>query len=223
MKVNHARDNSVAHCRSGGGHFSISRLTLNAAARLTRLDCPELSTTTGFRINFRRRWLDESLFLWGRCVYDVTTLQPGPIEDVQCGEPSAGCSGAVVTHTYAALGVYTAVVTATNSVNSAAASTVVTVTDVPITGLSIAVSPSVVVGSPAVFTATQASGTNVAYAWSVDSVAIGSGNPISYTFTVAGTYTVTVMATNSRGSVTISTLVVATALTPRAYLPVVIR
>ncbi len=106
---------------------------------------------------------------------------------------------------------------------ASALSAVVTVTDVPITGLSITISPLAIVGSPAVFTATQASGTNVAYAWSVDSVPIGSRNPISYTFTAPGTYTVTVIATNSRGSVTISTLVVATALTPRAYLPVVIR
>jgi hypothetical protein len=64
-----------------------------AAARLTQLDCPGLPATSGPRINFRNRWLDEQLFLWGRCVYDVTTLQPGPIEDIQCGERSAGCRG----------------------------------------------------------------------------------------------------------------------------------
>ena len=79
-----------------------------------------------------------------------------------------------------------------------------------------------VFGQTTVFTATQASGTNVSYAWSVNSAPIGSGNPISYTFTAPGTYTVTVMATNGRGSV-MATRVVAIALTPRVYLPLVRR
>ena len=64
-----------------------------AVARLTRLNCPGLPAVGGPRINFRRLWLDEQFFLWGRCVYDVTTLQPGPIEDVQCGQRSGGCRG----------------------------------------------------------------------------------------------------------------------------------
>ena len=63
------------------------------SARLTRLDCPGLLATGGLRINFRRLWLDQQLFLWGRCVYDVRTLQPGPLEDVQCGDRSVGCQG----------------------------------------------------------------------------------------------------------------------------------
>jgi hypothetical protein len=74
-----------------------------AAAKLTKLDCPGPPATSGSRINFRRLWLDEQLFLWGRCVYDVTTLQPGPIEDVQCGERSVGCQGNNLTAVIAAL------------------------------------------------------------------------------------------------------------------------
>lgn len=62
-----------------------------ASAKLTRLDCPGFSATGGPRINFRRLWLDKQIFLWGRCVYDVTTLQPGPIEDVRYG--ADGCQG----------------------------------------------------------------------------------------------------------------------------------
>ena len=47
-------------------------------------------------------------------------------------------SGAVVSHTYPAVGVYTAVVTASNSVSSLTATTSVTITDVPVAGLSAA-------------------------------------------------------------------------------------
>ncbi len=64
-----------------------------AAGKLTKLDCPGLAATSGPLINFRNLWLDEQFFLWGRCVYDVTTLQPGPIEDVHCGDPNTGCGG----------------------------------------------------------------------------------------------------------------------------------
>jgi len=67
-----------------------------ATASLTPLDCPSLRPVTdadGF-INFRKRWLDDRLFMWGRCVFDLETLQAGAIEDLWCGAGRSSCSHA---------------------------------------------------------------------------------------------------------------------------------
>ncbi len=88
-------DGGLAENPSGRYMLTIDGLFDFASARLTRLDCPGLSphplAVGGRRINFRRLWLDEQLFIWGRCIYDVRTLQPGPLEDVRCGDSSRGC------------------------------------------------------------------------------------------------------------------------------------
>ena len=77
-------DAGIPQDPSGRYMLTIEGLFDFASGKLTRLDCPGLRPTGGPRLNFRRLWFDEQLFLWGRCVYDVTTLQPGPIEDVFC-------------------------------------------------------------------------------------------------------------------------------------------
>ena len=87
----YSSDGGLAQDPSGRYMLTIEGLFDFASARLTKLDCPGLSAAGGPRINFRRLWLDEQLFLWGRCIYDVRTLQPGPLEDVQCGDLSSGC------------------------------------------------------------------------------------------------------------------------------------
>ena len=63
-----------------------------AMASFTPLDCPKISERTGYRVSFRKRWLDDRLFLWGRCVYDLATLQPGVIEDITCGSSGQACT-----------------------------------------------------------------------------------------------------------------------------------
>lgn len=65
-----------------------------ATASLTKLDCPGLSPVTDRVIIFRKRWLDDRLFIWGRCVFDLETLQSGPIEELWCGVGLSGCSHA---------------------------------------------------------------------------------------------------------------------------------
>ena len=86
-------DGTLAQDPSGRYMLTSEGLFDFTSAKLTRLDCPGLPATSGFRVNFRLLWLDEQFFLWGRCVYDVTTLRPSPIEDVQCGGQSSECRG----------------------------------------------------------------------------------------------------------------------------------
>ncbi|HTP11094.1 MAG TPA: PKD domain-containing protein, partial [Anaerolineae bacterium] len=109
----------------------------------------------------------------------------------------ATSSGATSAHTYAAVGMYTATVTATNSANSQVATTSVTVVDVPISGLNAANSSPTRLGSATNFTATISSGSNVAYAWNFGDGATGSGATSAHTYATIGTYTATVTATNS--------------------------
>ncbi len=91
----YSSDGGLAEDPSGRYMLTIEGLFDFASARLTRLDCPGLSprplAAGGPRTNFRRLWLDEQLFIWGRCIYDVRTLQPGPLEVVRCGDASRGC------------------------------------------------------------------------------------------------------------------------------------
>lgn len=65
-----------------------------ATASLTKLDCPGLSSDSDRVIIFRKRWLDDRLFIWGLCVFDLETLQAGAIEELWCGAGRSGCSHA---------------------------------------------------------------------------------------------------------------------------------
>jgi PKD repeat protein len=125
---------------------------------------------------------------------------------------------ATVAYTYAAVGSYTATVTATNGVGQATASTQVTVTDAAITGLTAVHSGPTVLGSATALTATILSGTNVTYTWDFgDGVSASVGGPsVPHTYTTAGLYTATVTATNSVGQATASTQVTVTNQPPVA-------
>jgi PKD repeat protein len=115
------------------------------------------------------------------------------------GDGATG-SEAQTTHTYAAAGVYHAVVTATNGSGSATASTDVTVTDTPISGLQASSNSPTNLGNTTTFTATIGDGTDVTYAWDFGDGAIGSGANVAHTYQLTGTYAVTVTASNSVGS-----------------------
>jgi PKD repeat protein len=122
------------------------------------------------------------------------------------GDGAAG-SGAVVTHTYAAAGPYTATVTATNPVSSATAETGVLVEEA-ISGLAAANDSPTALGQPTTFTATITAGTNVTYTWDFGDGAAGSGPVISHTYAAAGPYTATVTAANLVSSDTAETPVI---------------
>jgi PKD repeat protein len=139
-------------------------------------------------------------------------------------------TGATVAHSYASVGSYTARVTATNSAGSVVATTPVTITDVPVSGLSFTTSPTPTAGVTTFFTATIVAGTNVTYTWSFGDGSRSTGNPTSHTYATLGTYTVVVTATNGVSTVTITrTLTVASpiiVLPPtqyKIYLPLITR
>ncbi len=134
-------------------------------------------------------------------------------------------TGAVVTHEYEQVGVYTAVVTATNFTNTLTATTTVTVTDVALAGLTAVNSSPTELGTATFLTATITAGTNVSYTWDLGDGTVGHGRLLSHPYSLTGTYTAVVTATNSVNTVTATTLVVIAASLPAPgftlYLPFV--
>ncbi len=123
------------------------------------------------------------------------------------GDNSALGSGANPTHQYAAIGTYTAIVTATNNLGSASSNVVVSVRDVPIAGLQATNNSPKPVSSAVSFTATVSGGTGISYTWNFGDGNSGSGATTQHTYTSAGTYTAIVTATNTSGSTAVQTVV----------------
>ncbi len=115
--------------------------------------------------------------------------------DWSFGDGATG-SGAHVQHAYSALGLYTATVTASNSLGILTATTQVTITEAPIAGLEAASDSPTVLGQPTTLTATVQAGTNVVYEWDLGDGTSGSGASVVHTYLVAGSYTAVVTASN---------------------------
>ncbi len=112
-------------------------------------------------------------------------------------------------YAYGAAGPYTAIVTATNALGDDSTTTLVTIQDVPITGLAASNDGPTPLGSPTNFTAIIAAGTGVTYDWDFgDGAGTDTGATPSYTYLSFGTFTATVTATNSSGWVADTTVVV---------------
>jgi len=126
-------------------------------------------------------------------------------------------SGAVDTHTYPAVGSYTATVTATNGTNTASATTVVAITDVPIEGLTAENDGPTLLGGTTSFTATITAGSNVVYTWNFGDGITMTGQVVGHVYAATGTYTATVTATNSQGFVTMETVAVVYTTEPLVY------
>jgi uncharacterized repeat protein (TIGR01451 family) len=133
------------------------------------------------------------------------------------GTPVISSPLSVVSHAYAMSGLYTAVVTATNSVGQQVASTVAMV-DWPISGLVVINSSPADLGETVIFTATVMTGTNYLFTWDFgdnqSSVVRGQSSVfgaeqsiITHTYATAGYYTAVVTATNAANSVSGDTLV----------------
>lgn len=116
-------------------------------------------------------------------------------------------NGDSVTHQYAAIGTYTATVTATNSVNTLVEQVTVEVRDVPIAGLSATAASPIAVGATTNLTATITDGTNVTYRWSFGDGATDSGATVTHAYVAVGTYTATVTATNGVNSQVATTVI----------------
>ncbi len=121
---------------------------------------------------------------------------------------------------------FTLVVTDAYSLASTPDQVVATVGDRPIVGLAAINSSPVTLGSPTVFTATIAGGSNVTYQWAFGDRGTAIGNPVTHVYGVAGLYIALVTATNSAGSATATTDVVIIGLAPPLrllYIPIVAR
>lgn len=129
------------------------------------------------------------------------------------GDGTAG-SGASTPHLYPAIGTYTASVTVTNSTNIVTTSTVVTIVNPPITGLSITTDSPTPLAHPTHLTATVASGGGISYTWSFGDGTFGSGEATAHTYPFVGSYTVIVTASNETNVMTASTAVTITAMVP---------
>jgi hypothetical protein len=122
------------------------------------------------------------------------------------GDGASG-SGVPVGHVYPAVGVYTAVVTATNSANVLTATTQVTIVDAPIAGLAALNDSPTRPGWPTTLTATISAGSNVTYTWDFGDGELGGGGVITHVYPAAGTYSGLVTATNSVSWLTATTTV----------------
>jgi PKD repeat protein len=131
-------------------------------------------------------------------------------------------SGAVVAHTYPAVGVYTAIVTASNSVSLLTATTPVTITDAFIEELVANNDSPTVLGQDTTLTATITKGSNVVYTWALGDGDTGSGAVVAHTYPAIGTYTAVVTASNSVSVVTATTpITIIEAL--KLYLPIILK
>ncbi len=129
------------------------------------------------------------------------------------GDGASG-TGAQVAHVYAAVGAYTATVTALNGRGTVIATTTVSVIDVPIVGLVATNDSPTELGAATNFAATITAGTNATYTWDFGDGASGTGAQASHMYAAPGAYTATVTALNGRGSVTATTLVTVTGTLP---------
>jgi uncharacterized repeat protein (TIGR01451 family) len=131
-------------------------------------------------------------------------------------------TGANTGHIYAAPGIYTATVTATNSVSTATAETTILVEEA-ISGLTATTDSPTELGSTTTLTASITAGSNVSYTWDFDDDATGSGPIVNHTYTQPGIYTVTVTATNAV-SIEVATMTV-TVEAPvfSIFMPVIVK
>lgn len=96
---------------------------------------------------------------------------------------------------------------------------------IPVSGLFAVNNGPTVLGQPTILTATITGGSAVTYTWSLGDMTTDFGASITHTYPLTGTYIAVVTASNSVSAMTGSTTVLVTAwpLSPRAYLPLIMR
>lgn len=119
-------------------------------------------------------------------------------------------SGQQVTYIYPAVGVYTAVVTASNPVDALTATTRITITEAAIAGLTIANNSPTILGQATTLSATVTGGNGISYLWAFGDGSTGSGKVITHTYPATGTYTALVTASNAVNTITATTRVTIT-------------
>ena len=95
----------------------------------------------------------------------------------------------------------------------------ITITDIPITGLTATNDSPTLLGEVTALSAMVTGGTNIVYIWDFGDDSSGSGQVVTHTYAVAGDYTATVTATNTANSLSATTVVTISAPTYWQYLP----
>lgn len=131
--------------------------------------------------------------------------------------------GAVVAHTYLTPGIYTAVVTAGNSLSELTATTTVSITEAPVAGLAASNDSPTLLGTVTTLTATITAGSNVTYTWGFGDGAYGRGDVVLHTYPDVGVYTALVTASNSVSLLTATTTVAIFGSYRYIYLPVLLK
>jgi PKD repeat protein len=116
-------------------------------------------------------------------------------------------TGDLVGHVYPGLGIYTAVVTASNSVSSDVATTTVEVYEEPIYGMVVYNDSPTILGEPTLLSAGVITGTNVLFTWDLGDGTFTQGDLVSHVYPAAGVYTAVVTATNAVSQASIETVV----------------
>jgi PKD repeat protein len=102
------------------------------------------------------------------------------------------------------------VVTDTENASSTPDIVIISIGEVAIENLNIITDAPTVLGQTTSFTASVTIGSNVSYSWNFGDGNTAVGISVNHTFVAAGTYTVTLVATNSLGTETVETLVTIT-------------
>jgi PKD repeat protein len=138
-------------------------------------------------------------------------------------------SGPIVTHTYTAAGDYQVTLTVTNPCGQQAVTRTLTVVEGcnPVYGAGLAWTPiTPTVGETVTFTGSAFGTPPFTYTWDFSDGDSASGNPITHTYAVSGSYMVTLTVTNACGSVQVVRPVTVVPVTPvlwRIYLPIMTR
>jgi PKD repeat protein len=138
-------------------------------------------------------------------------------------------SGATPTYTYAMTGTYAVRMTVTNECGEVYATFPITIVAgcVEPTGADFSWLPlNPDAGQVVAFTGSTTGGTlPITYAWDLGDGGTGAGNPINHTYTMTGTYTVVMTATNACGSDVATHDVVVSGAAPMSYiyLPIIVR
>jgi PKD repeat protein len=152
--------------------------------------------------------VNDSPTTWGEPTVLTATVEQGSnvVFEWDFGDGEIGV-GQVASHVFPAVGEYTAIVTASNSVGYETTTNTVIITDIPINGLASVNDSPMQLGITTTLTATVESGSNVVYAWNFGDGSTGEGNIAAHVYTEAGIYTATVTASNGVGSLSTETIV----------------
>ena len=140
------------------------------------------------------------------------------------GDGSNG-SGAVVSHQYTSPGVYTAEVTAINSISQETTTTDIQIdeTVILISGLNAENDGPTLHGRVTQLSASVSSGNSVTYVWDFGDGDDAAGAVVSHQYASPGTYIAEVTAENSLGQVTATTIVEVLAITDRLFMPMLVK